>query len=218
MMPLATSIFTAAQLGDLPTVQEKVRRNPALVNLCDSYGYTPLHYASQSGFDVLVQFLLSCGAEADGGQCGATALHRTAYAGHEKCCRLLLEAGASVDLPDSSFGDLNTAAHKAVLGGHAHLLPLFSQYGAKMDIVNAEGKTVSDLLREHQEKVDEDSVSDGSAMAQTSSAVNCDNQPLPFADILAVALWFACNAEAQAGFDLTNRELFPGLDYLLHYH
>lgn len=47
---------------------------------------------------------------------------------------------------DTSFGDLCTPAHKAVLGGHQHLLPLLLSYGADLSVPNASGHTVPDLI------------------------------------------------------------------------
>lgn len=74
---LSTSIFTAAQMGDMVTVRQRLLRNTDLVNRCDTYGYTPIHYAAQNGHAGIVELLLSQGALPDGRTCGATALHRT---------------------------------------------------------------------------------------------------------------------------------------------
>ncbi|RYH05684.1 ankyrin repeat domain-containing protein [archaeon] len=75
-----------------------------------------------------------------------------AFAGHVKCCELLLKAGAAVNVQDSSFGDLNTPAHKAASQGHTDILDLLISYGAETSITNKDGKTPHDLLQQYKEQ------------------------------------------------------------------
>ncbi|RYH05679.1 ankyrin repeat domain-containing protein [archaeon] len=79
--PLAASIFTAAQIGDLFTVKQRLERNPKLATLLDTYGYSTVHYAAQNGHFRILQTLLSHGAIVDGNRCGATPLHRAGLCG-----------------------------------------------------------------------------------------------------------------------------------------
>ena len=164
LYPISLSFWTASQFGDLMTVQFRVKKNPTLIFAADEYGYTALHYAAHNGHDHIVSFLLSCGANANANECGATPLHRagksyitslgssfdighhfTAYAGHVKSVELLLKAGADVNAQDSSFGDMNTAAHKAVLSHHIDVLGILTKYSANLHIKNKEGLDVYEL-------------------------------------------------------------------------
>ena len=70
----------------------------------------------------------------------------TAYAGALRSCRLLVEAGAALDLPDLSFGDRRTALMKAASRGHLELTSLLLTHGADGSLEDASGLTYSDLL------------------------------------------------------------------------
>jgi len=46
---VSCSAFTAVEWGLTDQVQNRVDKNQSIVKLCDSAGYTMLHYASQQG-------------------------------------------------------------------------------------------------------------------------------------------------------------------------
>ncbi|KAK2172774.1 hypothetical protein NP493_930g02034 [Ridgeia piscesae] len=70
---------------------------------------------------------------------GYTALHYAARNGHYAVCRLLLEAGASVD-PQTRSGSV-TPLHRASYSGHANVVSLLIQYGATVSHTDTDGKT-----------------------------------------------------------------------------
>ncbi len=92
--------------------------------------------------------LLSKGADPNLNSCGCVPLHRSAYAGHYECCRLLAEANADLNVRDSSFGDLNTPLHKAISQGHVNVTNLLLARGADVNILNAQGISPRMLLSE----------------------------------------------------------------------
>ena len=78
------------------------KQDPSIV---DSAGYTALHYAARMNrIECVKELILTPGLDVNARMCGATALHRAAYAGHYVVCELLIGAGAFVNVPDLSFG------------------------------------------------------------------------------------------------------------------
>jgi ankyrin repeat protein len=63
-----------------------------------------------------------------------------AYAGQYDCVDMLLNCGAIVDIVDSSFGDLNTPLHKAILGQHRQIYDLLLSHHANPNTLNAKGE------------------------------------------------------------------------------
>jgi hypothetical protein len=93
-----------------------------------------------------VEFLISKGADPDANKCGATALHRAAYAGSYESCEMLLKAGANPNAIDSSFRDHGTPLHKAASAGHEKILDLLLSFGADASIVDASGHTFAQCV------------------------------------------------------------------------
>ncbi|KAI1132547.1 ankyrin repeat-containing domain protein [Nemania abortiva] len=86
-----------------------------------SDGSTPLHYASQTGQDQIVQLLLEYGADANSKDAsGSTPLHKAAEKNHVAVVRLLLDSNADPEAIDNSG---STPLHYAS-GGDVALLPL----------------------------------------------------------------------------------------------
>ena len=145
--PSTASIWTAAQTNDVASVTLRLAQNPALASKLDAYGYTALHYAAQQNHVAVVALLLGHGCPPDTNACGATPLHRAAYAGSADACTLLLDAGANVHARDTSFSDHATPLHKAYGAGHATVAALLLQRGADEHAVDGMGKTPVQLLK-----------------------------------------------------------------------
>lgn len=74
---LALSVWSAALIGDLYTVADRLSKKPALLNQSDDHGYVALHYAAQNGHVSIVKYLLQrVEVDVNAQQCGATPLHR----------------------------------------------------------------------------------------------------------------------------------------------
>ncbi|ETW08760.1 hypothetical protein H310_01278 [Aphanomyces invadans] len=144
---LRKSIFTAAQDGDLDHVRSffECRKADLPIDFVDDFGYTALHYASQSNRVDVVAYLLSRRASPDCARCGATPLHRAAYSGADESVALLIQHGASLNLVDTSFGDRRTALHKAASQGHRSVVDLLVKAGADTSLRDAAGYTYEDV-------------------------------------------------------------------------
>jgi ankyrin repeat protein len=121
-VPLNLSSFTAAEHGNLHSLIARASQKDgalSLVALHDTAGNTPLHLAAQHGHVGAVAMLMNSGTyNVNAATGGATPLHRACFSGAVSTMRLLL-AVPTCDLfaKDTSFGDQQTALHKAASGG-----------------------------------------------------------------------------------------------------
>ena len=122
------SIWTAAQYGDIHRIHQIGDSNPSSLRKVDKYGYTALHYASQSGHIGIVRYLLQIKVHVDTDECGATPLHRAAYAGRLEVCDLLIKHGANVYAVDFSIRDCAIPVEKAFQQGHHEIVTLILTY------------------------------------------------------------------------------------------
>ncbi|XP_063761325.1 diacylglycerol kinase iota isoform X2 [Eleginops maclovinus] len=94
------ALLTAASSGDLSMLTECVRRGVSLM-VRDSAGCSALHIAAHSGHTELVSFILQQGSKVlldlTDREKGDTALHKAASEKHHTVCRLLVQAGASLE-------------------------------------------------------------------------------------------------------------------------
>ncbi|XP_035536222.1 diacylglycerol kinase iota [Morone saxatilis] len=92
-------LLTAASSGDLSMLLECVRRGVSLL-VRDSGGCSALHKAAQNGHTELVSYILQQGSKVlldlTDREKGDTALHKAASEKQHAVCRLLVEAGASL--------------------------------------------------------------------------------------------------------------------------
>ncbi|CAK9027221.1 unnamed protein product [Durusdinium trenchii] len=107
-------------------------------------GVAPLMIAAASGQLEVSRMLINCGAAATGAceAMGRTALHRAAERGHAEIVRLLVQAGASVDIGDF---EENTALMFAALEGHPDVLKVLLCAGASVSLANNAGESALSL-------------------------------------------------------------------------
>ncbi|XP_068573557.1 diacylglycerol kinase iota isoform X2 [Cebidichthys violaceus] len=100
LTPDEQALLTAAGTGDLSMLSECVRRGVSLL-VRDSRGCSALHIAAQNGHTDLVSFILQQGSKVlldlTDREKGDTALHKAASEKQHAVCRLLVEAGASLE-------------------------------------------------------------------------------------------------------------------------
>ncbi|KAL8596804.1 hypothetical protein ACOMHN_053900 [Nucella lapillus] len=115
-----------------------------------------LLYYSRNGYDADLQSLLqhcadknisvdvNCKGHKKSNR-GWTPLHLAAYFGHAAVARILLEAGAVVNVINSA-GD--TPLHRAAYTGREDIVSLLLEFGADIAIVNAEGHRARNVTRQ----------------------------------------------------------------------
>ncbi|XP_068604142.1 ankyrin repeat and SAM domain-containing protein 6-like [Brachionichthys hirsutus] len=101
------------------------------VDCTDEEGNTALQFASASGHEKLVRFLLRKGASVDtGNNYGWTPLMQAARFGHLTVAHILLENGAEINGRNRLCASVLTMAAR---GGHVHVLKLLLEGGANVD-------------------------------------------------------------------------------------
>lgn len=125
------ALLTAASSGDLSMLMESVRNGVSLL-VRNSGGCSALHIAAQNGHTELVSFILQQGSkmllDLTDRERGDTALHKAALGKQHAVCRLLVEAGASLEKTnfqgktpaDQAEGDSELATY---LSGPQHSSP-----------------------------------------------------------------------------------------------
>ena len=99
--------------GEVPGLDESLRKDPTAVNLGDANGNTPLILAAFHGHVDAVRFLLQHGALVDKtNHQHQTALILSAKAGHADVVILLLRAGANATLRDARGWDAQMWAER----------------------------------------------------------------------------------------------------------
>jgi ankyrin repeat protein len=146
-------IFEASTLGDHRRVQELVSSAPELVHSYSPDGFQPLGYACFFGRREVAEILLAAGADLESPARNALQvrpLHSAvAQADPETAlflARRLLAAGAS---PNAVQQGGATPLHEAAFRGNLDLVRLLLKHGARIDVRDSQGKSPSDLAREH---------------------------------------------------------------------
>lgn len=147
-------VFDAARLGDSQKLKDLLNANPALANMENADGLTPLGFAAHFGQAQAVGLLLDHGADANAVSHSKisyipsnTALH-AAIAGERSLdvIRLLLERGAATDIRDSNG---HTCLHVAAYhGDRRDILDLLIEYEADINAITKDGTTALMIAKE----------------------------------------------------------------------
>jgi len=165
---LLSNLETAIRAGDLAAATDLIRSG-ADVNCFTREGFTPLMIASGLGQPLMVELLLTAGAQvlAIDPRAGATALHKAALSGNPDVVGLLLDHGAFIDQQSPILG--HTALMDAVVYKHEAVVRLLLKRGARTAIRNHWNETALEIARrdgldtitrliETRNKTDEDEV------------------------------------------------------------
>lgn len=141
ILQMQDDIKTAARDGDTESIQ-RLLKSGADLNVKDSYGRVPLHYATNNGHSDAVNILLENGATVnDKDNDGITPLHCATSNGHIDIVNKLLYNGACVNQrTDKKI----TPLHIAVLNNNKELVEIFLKHVSRDelgDFINT--KTIS---------------------------------------------------------------------------
>ena len=140
--------YVAIEAHDVEGLQERIAREPEIVSARGTNGNDLLGMATATGDERLVALLLVAGADPAGANVhGWTALHQAAYLGLPPLARMLLDAGAPVDV--SARGEGGTPLVVALFWGHAETADLLAEKGVHpRNLRTAAGLGRADLVAE----------------------------------------------------------------------
>ena len=103
------TVHRKVQAGDIDGLEAALRAG-AEVNVRDQRGWTPLMYAANRGYTLLVPALLDAGANPDTQAAdGATALFMAVLQGHEGIAMALVQAGANISIRGTKGQDARSS-------------------------------------------------------------------------------------------------------------
>jgi hypothetical protein len=156
-MELPESILDAVESGDLEAVQRWLAQNPDCIELCGKEGDTLLCSALCAPRSDVLRFLIAKGADVNDNRDGISVLHVAVddpeVQSRIERARLLLDAGAEIDIRDVSF---QTPLMIAASEGHFDVTRLLVSRGANVGAQDNFGE-------------------DAYAMALESGAIDCAN-------------------------------------------
>ncbi|MGE3318552.1 MAG: ankyrin repeat domain-containing protein [Candidatus Berkiella sp.] len=126
--------YLECDIVDVPAVLEKLIQNPALINIVDSTGCTPLMRAAANGNVNTFFRLIEKGADSSVRDFhGNTPLMLAAKNDHLELCNALIDKGADVNAKNN---DGNTPLMLAAANGHLKLCEALIDKGADMNVTN----------------------------------------------------------------------------------
>ncbi|PPQ88419.1 hypothetical protein CVT25_011221 [Psilocybe cyanescens] len=123
--PDETSIFVAAQRGDVELIRELITSGKASATDRDPQNITPLHWAAINAHVAACRYLLEQGAEVDalGGDLVATPMQWAARNGYLYVIQLLIAHGADPTISDSQgYNSLHLVTHSSSIMPLLYLL------------------------------------------------------------------------------------------------
>lgn len=146
-------IWEAAATGDLLKTDELLHANSSLVDRFSPDGFTPLGLAAFFGHEVVLERLITAGADvniASNNTMRVCPLH-SAVAHHDAdiacdMAEMLLKHGARVNVVQIGGW---TPLHEAAANGNIDLVKLLLKYGADKSIPNDDGTTALDLAKKN---------------------------------------------------------------------
>ncbi len=134
-------VFDAAALGYLDRLRGHLIDDPALATAFTTDGFTALHLAAFFGKAQAARVLIDAGASVAAFTTNAFAnqpLHAAAAGRHVEVARVLLAAGADIDMPQHGG---YTPLHEAAASGDVELVELFLSAGASPSATADDGWT-----------------------------------------------------------------------------
>ena len=179
----ASVLHFAAAGGNAEVIREVASKGHPLINACDSYGATPLHWAALLGKTEAALELIKQSAEKAvvAGRFG-TPLHQAALYGHLLTVKALLKAGCPVDVVDSLD---QTVLHYAVLTGNAEIVREVLNTGQ----ICIDARTASGMTPLHLAVVRKDEEMEDELLKHGASSISLDQLPICDADARNIDDW-----------------------------
>lgn len=138
----------AAAVGKFDVVAHLLFREPEHINNYSDDGFTALGLASYFGHEDVTRYLLLKGAEVNLPSKNGFhiyPLHSAVAANHNMVAKMLLEAGADVNVTQDKG---ITPLHSAAYNGNIELLIVLLEAGAKVKAKTEDGRTPADMAAE----------------------------------------------------------------------
>jgi len=145
----AQSIHDLARSGTAAQMEKYLRKHPDHLNLSSEHGATPLLLATYRGNHEVAEVLLQAGA--DPNQCfkeGAP-IYGVIFKGDAAMLDLLIKKGVDVNQV-CQLEELGYPIHLAINLLRFEQIKQLLKAGVRLDVRDAQGRTIDDLLRLHQ--------------------------------------------------------------------
>ena len=145
----AQSVFDLARSGSAPQMEKYLRKHPDHLNLSSEHGATPLLLATYRGNHEVAAVLLNAGA--DPNQCFKEGgiIYGVIFKADSKMLDLLIKKGVDVNQA-CQFEELGYPIHLAINLLRLDQIKQLLEAGARLDVRDAQGRTIQDLLLLHQ--------------------------------------------------------------------
>ncbi len=170
--PVARDIVRAADLQRWKTVADLIQKNPEYVNVRNTAGTSPLHYAAYAGDKALAEFLLANRADVNiRNNNNVTPLQLAVIGGRVEMVEFLLGQNAEVNTKTTDeYG--NTPLHNAAITGNKQIVELLLAKGADPKATNGQGKTPLDIATEKRRKAVEEVLRNHAAAAPAGAGLD----------------------------------------------
>lgn len=141
---LDTPLHIVSRYGWLEIAQKLLKkRSVRIINVQNSQGKTPLHFACHEGHEQTVKLLLLEGATIERDHHDRTPLHLAAARGSEECVEYIMQTHPeSLNALDKHQ---NTALNLAAIAGHASLVTYLLNVKEQEILLNSQNQNVLDL-------------------------------------------------------------------------
>ncbi|NNL16956.1 MAG: ankyrin repeat domain-containing protein [Flavobacteriaceae bacterium] len=144
-----SDIFDASRKGQLNEVISIYSKNPEVINLTNTEGYSPLILACYHGNEEVVRFILDKANNINGTSNYGTPLMAAVVKGNLNIVEMLLERKADTNIADSNG---TTAMHYAVMFKNYDVIKLLLEAKADLKIKDNRGQSALDYAAIYNDK------------------------------------------------------------------